>query len=167
VLQLSRLSQTAFAPKPLNLSSIVRDIATSLLKENPERKFELIIAEDITASGDASLVRLCLENLLGNAFKYSARQSLARIEFGRDAKSGAFFIRDNGIGFDMSHADNLFEPFTRLHPEEEFIGSGIGLATVQRIIERHGGRIWAESTPGNGATFYFKLSPPYGDSHDA
>jgi len=167
VLQLSRLSQTAFVPKLLNLSSIVREIATSLLSENPERTFEVIIAEDITASGDAALVRLCLENLLGNAFKYTARQSLARIEFGRDVESGGFFIRDNGIGFDMSHADNLFEPFTRLHPEEEFIGSGIGLATVQRIIERHGGRIWAESAPGDGATFYFKLSPSYGDNHDA
>jgi len=167
VLQLSRLSQVSFVPKHLNLSSIVREIATSLLSENPERKFELIIAEDISANGDASLVRLFLENLLGNAFKYTARQSVARIEFGRDAASGGFFIRDNGIGFDMSHADNLFEPFTRLHPEEEFIGSGIGLATVQRIIERHGGRIWAESAPGDGATFYFKLSPSYGDNHDA
>ena len=167
VLQLSRLSQVSFVPKPLDLSSMVREIANSLVSENPERTFEVIIAEAITASGDPSLVRLCLENLLGNAFKYTARQSLARIEFGRDAAGGGFFIRDNGIGFDMSHADNLFEPFTRLHPDEEFIGSGIGLATVQRIIERHGGRIWAESAPGEGATFYFILSPADGDSHDA
>jgi signal transduction histidine kinase len=167
VLQLSRLSQASFVPKPLNLSSIVREIANSLVSENPERRFEVIIAEAVTASGDPSLVRLCLENLLGNAFKYTARQSIARIEFGQDAASGGFFIRDNGIGFDMSHADNLFEPFIRLHPDEEFIGSGIGLATVQRIIERHGGRIWAESAPGEGATFYFTLSPLDGDSHDA
>jgi PAS domain S-box-containing protein len=167
VLQLSRLSQASFVPQLLNLSSIVRGIANHLISENPERTFEVIIAEDLTASGDASLVRLCLENLLGNAFKYTARQALARIEFGLDTASGGFFVKDNGIGFDMSHADNLFEPFIRLHQEDEFIGSGIGLATVQRIIERHGGRIWAESTPGDGATFYFKLSPSQGDRHDA
>lgn len=167
VLQLSRLSQASFVPQPLNLSAIVREIADSLTGENPQRQVELIIADNISASGDPALVHLCLENLLGNAFKYTARESLARIEFGRDAASGAFFIRDNGTGFDMSHADNLFEPFIRLHREEEFNGSGIGLATVQRIIERHGGRIWAESAPGAGATFYFRLSTSSGDSHDA
>jgi PAS domain S-box-containing protein len=167
VLQLSRLSQASFVPQPLNMSSLVRVITNALMTENPERRFDVIIAEDIAASGDAALVRLCLENLLGNAFKYTARQSLARIEFGHDTASGGFYVRDNGIGFDSSHADNLFEPFTRLHPEEEFIGSGIGLATVQRIIERHGGRIWAKSSPGNGATFYFTLAPPFGDRHDA
>lgn len=167
VLQLSRLSQASFVPQPLNLSAIFREIADSMTGENPQRQVELIIAENMTASGDPALVHLCLENLLGNAFKYTARESLARIEFGRDAASGAFFIRDNGTGFDMSHADNLFEPFIRLHREEEFNGSGIGLATVQRIIERHGGRIWAESAPGHGATFYFRLSPASGDSHDA
>lgn len=167
VLQLSRLSQSSFVPNPLNLSSIVREIAQSMVCEIPERQVELIIADDITASGDSSLVRLCLENLLGNAFKYTSRQPVARIEFGRDAASGAFFIKDNGIGFDMNHADNLFEPFTRLHCEDEFAGSGIGLATVQRIIERHGGKIWAESSPGLGASFYFTLTPPRGEYHDA
>ena len=167
VLQLSRLSQAEFDRQTLNLSSIARSIADSLASESPERMFEVIIAENVTASGDASLVRLCLENLLGNAFKYSARQPVARIEFGQDAVTGDFFIRDNGIGFEMSHADNLFEPFTRLHLEDEFIGSGIGLATVQRIIERHGGKIRAESAPGEGATFYFTLSPTKGDKHVA
>lgn len=167
VLQLSRLSQTAFAPQPLNLSALVREITSSLVRETPERQVEVVIADDITASGDPSLVRLCLENLLGNAMKYTVRQSVTRIEFGKDTVSGAYFIRDNGIGFDMDHADHLFEPFIRLHREEEFSGSGIGLATVQRIIERHGGRIWAESTPDEGATFYFTLTPSQGDRHDA
>ena len=167
VLQLSRLSQTSFVPQPLNLSVLVRKIANSLTGENPQRQVELIIADNMTASGDPSLMELCLENLLGNAFKFTARESLARIEFGRDAASNAFFIRDNGTGFDMNHADNMFEPFVRLHGEKEFNGSGIGLATVQRIIERHGGTIWAESAPGAGATFYFILSPSSGDSHDA
>ena len=167
VLQLSRLSQAEFVPKPLDLSSIARNIADSLTSENPGRRFEVVIADNVTASGDAALMRLCLENLLGNAFKYTARQPIARIEFGQDAVSGDLFVRDNGIGFNMSHADNLFEPFTRLHPEDEFIGSGIGLATVQRIIERHGGRIRAESAPGQGATFYFTLSPAEGSKHVA
>jgi PAS domain S-box-containing protein len=165
VLQLSRLSQAAFVPQPLNVSAIVREVAASLTGVNPERQLEWNIADDLTASGDSALVQLCLENLLGNAVKYSANEPLGRIEFGRDPASGAFYIRDNGIGFDMSHSDNLFEPFIRLHNDEAFSGSGIGLATVQRIIERHGGRIWAESAPGAGATFYFTLSSLSGDSH--
>jgi signal transduction histidine kinase len=167
VLQLSRLSQSSFVPQPLNLSVLVREIADSLVSETSDRKVEVIIADDITARGDLSLMRLCLDNLLGNAMKYTVRQPLSRIEFGRDAASGAFFIRDNGIGFDMAHADHLFEPFIRLHLEEEYNGSGIGLATVQRIIERHSGKIWAEASPGQGAAFYFTLSPSDGDMHDA
>ncbi len=167
VLQLSRLSQVSFVQQPLDLSAVAREIAGALVRETPDRQVEVVIADDITASGDSSLVRLCLENLLGNAVKYTKLQPMARIEFGRDAASGAFFVRDNGIGFDMAQADDLFEPFTRLHGDEEFSGSGIGLATVQRIIERHGGRIWAESVPGEGAVFYFTLTPVIGERHDA
>lgn len=159
VLQLSRLSQSSFTPYPLNMSAMAAEIATAMIREHPERQVELIIAEGITASGDPALVRLCLENLLGNAMKYTLRQPIARIEFGRDAASGAMFVRDNGIGFNMAHAEKLFEPFTRLHQEEEFAGSGIGLATVQRIIERHCGEIRAEAAPGTGATFFFTLAP--------
>lgn len=159
VLQLSRLSQSSFTPSLLDMSALVEDIASSMAKENPDRQIELIIARDITASGDPALLRLCLENLIGNAMKYTLRQPEARIEFGRDAASGALFIRDNGVGFDMAYAEKLFEPFIRLHKEEEFSGSGIGLATVQRIIERHYGKIWAESTPGEGTTFFFTLTP--------
>jgi len=167
VLQLSRLSQSSFVPQLLNLSVLVREIAGSLLSETPARQVDIIIADDITARGDLSLMRLCLENLLGNAMKYTVHQPSPRIEFSRDGASGAFFIRDNGIGFDMAHADHLFEPFIRLHHEEEYNGSGIGLATVQRIIERHSGKIWAESSPGHGAAFYFTLASSYGDMHDA
>ncbi len=159
VLQLSRLSQSSFTPHPLNLSSLAQEIADSLLHENPERKVEFIIAADISASGDPSLLRLCLENLFGNAMKYTVRQPLARIEFGRDAASGVLFVRDNGVGFEMNYAEKLFEPFIRLHREEDFAGSGIGLATVMRIIERHGGNVWAESVPGQGAVFFFTLAP--------
>jgi len=166
VLQLSRLSQSSFVPQLLNLSVLVREIAGSLLSETPDRQVDIIIADDITARGDSSLMRLCLENLLGNAMKYTVHQPSPRIEFGRDGASGAFFIRDNGIGFDMAHADHLFEPFIRLHLEEEYSGSGIGLATVQRIIERHSGKIWAESSPGHGAAFHFTLAPSYGVIHD-
>jgi len=167
VLQLSRLSQSSFVPQLLDLSVLVREVTSSLLSETPDRQVDIIIADDITARGDSSLMRLCLENLLGNAVKYTVHQPSPRIEFGRDAASGAFVIRDNGIGFDMAHADHLFEPFIRLHLEEEYAGSGIGLATVQRVIERHGGKIWAESSPGHGAAFYFTLAPTYGDMHDA
>lgn len=167
VLQLSRLSQSPFVPTLLDLSQLVREIATSLASETADRQIEFRIADDVTASGDPALVRLCLENILRNAIKYSMHQPLTKIEFGKDVATGAFFIKDNGIGFDMAYAGNLFEPFVRLHKNEEFSGSGIGLATVQRIIERHGGRIWADSSPGNGATFYFTLAPSYGDRHDA
>ena len=167
VLQLSRLSQSSFVPQSLDLSVLVLEIAGSLVSEISDRQVEVIVANDITARGDLSLLRLCLDNLLGNAMKYTLREPSPRIEFGRDAASGAYFIRDNGIGFDMAHADHLFEPFIRLHLEEEYAGSGIGLATVQRIIERHGGKIRAESSPGHGATFYFTLAPSDGDIHDA
>lgn len=167
VLQLSRLSKVEFLPQLLDLSSIVREIATSLLGESPERTVEFVIAGGITAIGDLPLVRLCLENLLGNAFKYTAREASARIEFEVDTVTGAYFVRDNGVGFAMEHADGLFEPFTRLHVEEEFAGTGIGLATVQRIIERHGGRIWSESSPGHGATFFFTLTASKGDKDDS
>lgn len=163
VLQLSRLPQSTFTPHLLNVSELALEILTRLASETPDRTMEIIVADNITASGDATLLRLCLENLLGNAVKYTNHQPVARIEFGLDADSGAMFVRDNGVGFNMAYAEKLFEPFIRLHREDDFAGSGIGLATVQRIIERHGGRIWAESAPQEGATFYFTLNAAQGE----
>jgi PAS domain S-box-containing protein len=157
VLQLSRLSQTSFTLVPLDLSRMAREIFEEIERDLHGRKVEVTVAERITAVGDPQLMRLCLVNLLGNAVKYSARKETARIEFGFDAGHSALFIRDNGVGFDTSFADRLFEPFIRLHAEDEFVGSGIGLATVQRIIERHGGKIWADAEPDKGATFFFTL----------
>jgi light-regulated signal transduction histidine kinase (bacteriophytochrome) len=109
--------------------------------------------------GDAQLLSLVMENLIGNAFKYTLNQPRARIEIGMTQQKGerVYFVRDNGVGFDMAYYDKLFMPFQRLHSNEDFPGSGVGLATVQRIVERHGGRIWAEAIPDNGATFYMTL----------
>ena len=118
------------------------------------------IAPDCVTEGDPKLLRILMQNLLENAWKYSARQAEARIEFGQERLATgetAYFVRDNGVGFDMQYADRLFTPFQRLHKPEEFAGSGIGLATVARIVHRHGGRVWAESVPGQGATLRFTL----------
>ncbi|MDQ3604487.1 MAG: ATP-binding protein, partial [Actinomycetota bacterium] len=115
----------------------------------------------ITAWGDASLLKVALENLLGNAWKFTARERGARIEFGADRDPGpgflVYYVRDNGAGFDQAYADKLFGAFQRLHGQDEFEGTGIGLATVARIVHRHGGRVWAEGRVGEGATFYFTL----------
>ena len=120
---------------------------------------EFVIDEGLVASGDARLLRVVLENLLGNAWKFTAKHPRARIEFGATRQDGqaAYFIRDDGAGFDMAYADKLFTVFQRLHSEKEFDGLGIGLATVQRIIHRHGGRVWAEGAVEQGAAFYFTL----------
>jgi len=117
------------------------------------------IAEGAMVSGDMRLLRVVMDNLLGNAWKYTEKREPASIEFGVSESHGGrvCYVRDNGIGFDMSEADKLFAPFQRLTTTEEFEGHGIGLATVQRIIERHGGHVWAESEPGKGAVFYFTL----------
>ena len=128
--------------------------------EAPERKVEWVIAPQVTAVGDPGLLRVVLQNLLGNAWKYSSRRELARIEFGVGEKDGrpVYFVRDNGAGFDMAYAHKLFGAFQRLHSAAEFPGSGIGLATVARAIHRHGGDVWAEGGMGEGATFHFSLA---------
>jgi light-regulated signal transduction histidine kinase (bacteriophytochrome) len=132
----------------------------------PGRSVELVIPAHLPAYLDAQLARALLDNLLGNAWKFTSKTPLARIELGSEEVDGAsaYFVRDNGAGFDMAHAERLFGPFQRLHSASEFSGTGIGLATVQRIVRRHGGRIWAESAPGEGATFHFTLSGKPGAS---
>jgi PAS domain S-box-containing protein len=160
LLKFSRMSHRVIVRETVGLSAMATQIAMELKKTSLERRCEFSITERITADGDPALLRVVMENLLDNAWKYSARKEGALIEFGVTEFGGkqVFFVRDNGVGFDMIQSDRLFAPFHRLHNQKDFTGHGIGLATVQRIISRHGGRIWAESESGNGATFYFTLS---------
>lgn len=157
MLQLSRVSRAELQRRPVNLSSLAEAIAAELRQAEPQRSVELVIAPGLRAQGDERLLRLVLENLLRNAWKFTSKQPAARIEFGYNPEPPAFFVRDNGAGFDMAYADKLFGVFQRLHSATEFPGTGVGLAIVQRIINRHGGFIRAEGVPAMGATFYFSL----------
>lgn len=159
MLELSRVTRGELRREKVNLSNLAQEIAGELAHREPGRKVVTRIVPDLFVVGDAHLLRLALENLLGNAWKFTSKRPEASIEFGSTTVDGrsACFVRDNGAGFDMNYAGRLFGAFQRLHTTEEFPGSGIGLATVQRIIHRHGGRIWAESKTGEGATFYFTL----------
>jgi len=160
LLQLSRVSRSEMRRVPVDLSAMARDIAAELRKTAPERQAEFVIAGNLAAQADPKLLQIAVYNLLSNAWKFTSKRIQARIEFGTVEQNGkpAYFVRDNGAGFDMAYANKLFGAFQRLHGANEFEGSGIGLATVQRIIRRHGGRIWAEGIPDQGATFYFTLS---------
>ncbi len=160
LLRLARTARQPLSPERINLSSMAQDIASQLQASEPERRGTIAIAPDLVADGDRGLLRLALENLLANAWKFTSKQQHAYIEFGRQTSSreGAYFVSDNGAGFDMQYADKLFGAFQRLHDNTEFSGTGIGLATVQRILHRHGGRIWADGAVGKGATFYFVLN---------
>jgi PAS domain S-box-containing protein len=159
LLSLSQVARQDVLLKAVNLSEIARDIITEIKKVQPERKVEFTIAPGIEAYGDARLLRIVLENLLNNAWKFTSKVEKAKIEFGTVQRDGklTYFVSDNGAGFNMKYADKLFQPFQRLHTATDFAGTGIGLATVQRIIHRHGGRIWAEGEVGKGAMFYFTL----------
>jgi PAS domain S-box-containing protein len=159
MLKLARVTRSELHRSEVDLSAQAQAVATELQKARPRRDVELIIAPGLTAQADANLLRIVLENLLGNAWKFTSKQPRARIELGMTYHNGAtaYFIRDNGAGFDMAYAGKLFGAFQRLHTATEFEGTGIGLATVQRIIHRHGGRVWAEGVPGQGATFYFTI----------
>lgn len=159
LLNLSRLTRTALQPKFINLSQMVEEIAQSLQESQPNRQVSFLITPDLMVEGDPRLLHVVLENLLSNAWKFTSRQAEPVIEFGQKAhvKERTFYVRDNGVGFDMAYADKLFGVFQRLHSISEFPGTGVGLATVQRIIAIHGGRIWAESAEGKGAAFYFTL----------
>jgi len=160
MLKLSGIGRTDINRTELDLAEMARSIEEELRKNQPERNLEFIIASELADNGDISLLRMALTNLLENAWKYTGKCDNARIEFGAVQRDGAktYFVKDNGVGFDMQYAGKLFQPFQRLHSERDYAGTGIGLAIVQRIIRRHGGKIWAESEKGKGATFYFTLS---------
>lgn len=167
LLNLSRMTSRELARERVDLSQIARELADDLRDDvrarEPARSIDFVIAPGFKADGDPTLLRLVLQNLLGNAAKFSARSRDARVEFGCNLESGSqvFFVRDNGAGFDMRFAEKMFGMFQRLHSANEFPGTGVGLATVQKIVRRHGGRVWAEAEPapaeGHGATFYFTL----------
>jgi signal transduction histidine kinase len=159
LLNLSRLSRSAMRREMVDLSAIARAVAQEVSRSNPARQVEFVIHKGLSAEGDPGLLRVVMENLLGNAWKYTSSHQCARIEFGAIPDNGtrSFFVRDDGAGFDPRYAGRLFGAFQRLHAANEFPGTGIGLATVQRIINRHGGKVWAEGAVGMGATFYFSL----------
>jgi PAS domain S-box-containing protein len=159
LIKLARVTRTDVKIDDVDLSDVALAIATSLQDAAPERQADFVIAPGLHANGDPRLMQVALDNLLSNSWKFTAPRSPARIEFGKTMADGkpAFFVRDNGVGFDMNYAGKMFGAFQRFHDAREFAGTGIGLATVQRIIHKHGGRIWAESQPGEGATFYFTL----------
>ncbi|HCT84141.1 MAG TPA: diguanylate cyclase [Candidatus Margulisbacteria bacterium] len=159
LLRLSRISRTGINYRKVNLSKISWEILSELMKDNPNRKVEIKVQPDVIAECDLDLLRIVLENILGNAWKFTSKKEIARIEFGTvvQDKKTVYFIRDNGAGFDQNYIDKVFLPFQRLHSTDEFPGSGIGLTIVKRIIDRHGGNIWAEGTIEGGSVFYFTL----------
>ena len=159
LLKLSRVNRTEMEPTSVDLTTLAHSIETRMQKMNKDRKINFIIQEGLSAWGDINLLDIVLTNLFDNACKFTSPRELARIEFGKTGINGkqAFFIRDNGVGFDMQYTQNLFGAFQRMHKLSEFRGTGIGLATVQRIIHRHGGRIWADAHVDSGAIFYFTL----------
>ena len=160
ILELSRVTRASMRRTKVDLSRLAHEVLDELAQAAPDRPVGIDIAEGCAAFGDPQLLRVMMQNLLENAWKYSGREAAPRIAFGREAIDGeaVFFVRDNGVGFDMKYAGRLFTPFQRLHRPEEFEGTGIGLATVARIVRRHGGRVWAESAVGQGTTLRFTLS---------
>jgi PAS domain S-box-containing protein len=167
LLSLSRVSRSELSSESVNLSSIVRTLLAQLSADEPGRAVEVVIQDQLRAELDPRLARALVDNLVRNAWKFTSKLQAARIEFGANEVDGAraFYVRDNGAGFDMAYAQRLFAPFQRLHARTEFPGTGIGLATVQRILHRHGGRIWAEGAVNGGATFYFSI--PSGRAQEA
>ena len=167
LLCLSRITRGEMVRQPVDLSALAELVAQDLQQNDPQRQVEVLVQPGISAQGDPRLLRVVLENLLGNAWKFTGRCAQARIEFGLESETGkeysnelsgmVYYVRDNGAGFDSAYADKLFGVFQRLHRADEFPGTGIGLATVQRIVHRHGGRVWAEGEEGRGATFFFTL----------
>jgi PAS domain S-box-containing protein len=160
LLNLSRITRNAIQRRPVDLAPLAQSVAAELQLSQPDRVVEFVIAPHAIASGDPSMLRILVENLLGNAWKYTGKHASARIEFGTRRQGGEliYYVKDDGAGFDMEYVHKLFRPFQRLHLASEFDGTGIGLATVERIVRRHGGRVWAEAAVERGATFYFTLA---------
>jgi len=168
LLALSNMLRSELQVTPFDLSALAKAVAADLKQKDPDRRVVWVIAEGLTAEGDSQLLRVVLENLLGNAWKFTANRPRARIEFGALPQSNGartYFVRDDGAGFDMARASQLFTPFKRLHDQNEFPGTGIGLATVQRVIQRHRGKIWAEGVVNHGATFCFTLTDDASDAN--
>lgn len=161
LLALSRVSRADLARTPVDVSGVAEEVAAELARREPARKVAVVVEPGMRADADARLLTAVFENLLGNAWKFTAKTESARVEVGSHTRDGSktFVIHDNGAGFDMAYAGRLFAPFRRLHREVDYPGTGIGLATVRRIVERHGGKVWAEGEPGRGATFSFTLAP--------
>jgi light-regulated signal transduction histidine kinase (bacteriophytochrome) len=159
LLDLSRVTRSSLSRQMVDLSALAREIAAEIEKSQPDRRVRFVIADGLVVRGDPRLLRVLLENLLGNAFKFTQKEREATIEFGAVTRDGgvAYYVRDNGVGFDEAYATKLFGAFQRLHGSEDFEGTGIGLATVQRIVGRHGGKAWAEGAVGKGASFFFTL----------
>lgn len=160
LLRLSFVARCELKREPVNLSLIAREIMSTMQNEEPGRKAQIHIQENLVANGDPALLRVVLENLLSNAWKFTSKNAETIIKFGvdQDGKSAIYHVRDNGIGFAHDQNNKIFSPFRRLHPSNEYPGTGVGLATVQRIIHRHEGKIWVEAVPNQGATFFFTLS---------
>jgi light-regulated signal transduction histidine kinase (bacteriophytochrome) len=155
---LSRVTRGELNRGETHLSSLARSVFSRLQRATPDRKVDVVVADGIVADCDDRLLTIVLENLIGNAWKFTGKRHDARIEVGvMDDDQRTYFVRDNGAGFDMAYASKLFGVFQRLHSATDFEGTGIGLVTVQRIIRRHGGRIWAQGQVGQGAVFYFTL----------
>jgi len=161
MLLLSRITRDEMTPRNVDLTALARSVVDDLRAREPLRQVEFESNGALTATCDERLVRIALTNLLSNSWKFTRRREPAHISFSGDTRGGeaVFCVKDDGVGFDMRYADKLFGAFQRLHKTSEFEGSGIGLATVQRIVHRHGGRVWAESEVDKGTTFYFTLPP--------
>jgi signal transduction histidine kinase len=161
LLQLSRITRADVEREVVDLTALSESVASQIKDQNPDQRIEFTIQKDLTVEADAKLLRVALENLLGNAVKFSSKKPESKVEFGWDLSQLAWFVRDNGAGFDMHYRDKLFGAFNRLHGDKDFKGSGIGLATVARVVRRHHGRIWADAKEGEGATFWFTLGATY------